>query len=161
MPPPREVVLTPQLLDALEDLLDRRERRAAAYTACPIESNRTEDGTSRPQAIPMHAPGPSAATQGTRATMTQPSDIMTQEEIEELVARTFKEQKGRVMPRLKDRASYPFIREILDVMVRPHIQNPRFDCDRGEGDPVDHIQRHENSLPGRTSDDNHFALLFS
>lgn len=50
----------------------------------------------------------SAATLGTRTTMTIPPSVMTKEEIEEFVAQNVKEQKGRFMPRLCDRESHPF-----------------------------------------------------
>lgn len=92
VPPPREatreVVLTPAFLVALEELLDRRQRQAAAQAACPIELYYTEEVTSRPQAVPMQTPCPqvfpllaSAASQGTCATMAPPLGIMTREEI--------------------------------------------------------------------------------
>lgn len=64
---------------------------------------------------------------------------MTQEEIEKLVARTIKEQKGRVMPRLRDRAPYPFTLEILAITVTTHIQSPRIECYRGKGDLIEHV----------------------
>lgn len=60
--------------------------------------------------------------------MALPPGIMTQVEIEELVVRTVKELKGRVMPHLRDRASHPFTPEILVVTVPPHVQNPQIDC---------------------------------
>lgn len=50
--------------------------------------------------------------------------------------------------------------EILAVTVSPHVQSPRIDYYRGEGNPIEHIQRHEASLLGRTNDDNPFALFF-
>lgn len=64
------------------------------------------------------------------------------------------------MPRLRDRVSHPFSLEILVVTVPPHVQNPIIDCYKGEGGPVEYIQRHEAYLLGRDNDDNHFALLF-
>lgn len=71
---------------------------------------------------------------------------MTWEEIVELVDKKVKDHKGRVMLQLRDRASHPLTPEILTVTVPPHVQNPRIDCYDEEGDPVDHIQRHETSF---------------
>lgn len=85
---------------------------------------------------------------------------MTQEEFEELIDRTIKEQKGRVMSRHIDRPSHPFTPEILAVTVPPHVQNPQIDSYRGKIDLVEHIQRHDATLLGRNNNDNHFVLLF-
>lgn len=45
------------------------------------------------------------------------------------------------------------------VTVPLHVQNPRINFYKGEGDLVKYIQRHEAFLPGRPNDDNPFALL--
>lgn len=45
-------------------------------------------------------------------------------------------------------------------MVSPQVQNPQINCYRGEGDPVEHIERHEAFFLGRTNNNNHFAMLF-
>lgn len=71
----------------------------------------------------LHAILVSFSTQGIDATMVPQG--MTHEEIEEFVARIVKEQKGRVMSRLRDRVSHPFTR------VSPHVQNLRIDSYRG------------------------------
>lgn len=63
----------------------------------------------------------SAATQGTCTTMALSPGVRTREEIEELVAKRVKEQKGMIMPRLRDRVSQPFTSEILSVMAPPHV----------------------------------------
>lgn len=85
---------------------------------------------------------------------------MTMEEIKEFVAQTVKEQKDMCMPHLRDRVLHPSAPKILAVTMPPHIQTPHIDYYRGDGDLVEHIQRHETSLLDRTNDDNHFVLLF-
>lgn len=62
---------------------------------------------------------------------------------------------------MRDRSSLPFALEILLVTMPPHVQTPMIDFYRGECDPVEHIQKHEVSLFGRTNDDNQFTLLFT
>lgn len=72
--------------------------------------------------------------------------MMDREEIEELVVKIVKEQNGRVMPRLRYRASHPFTSKILVDIVSLYLENPQIDCYKGEADPVEHIQRHRASF---------------
>lgn len=84
--PPKEiapkVILITAFLVILDELLDRRERRVIACVTRLANPYRTEEATSSPRAVPLYAPPPhvfpllaSAATQGTRATMTLPLDL--------------------------------------------------------------------------------------
>lgn len=150
-PPPREispeVIHTPTFIAALDELLDRREPRVAARATRPADLYHTEEATSRTHVVHLYASPPqvipppkSTSTQGIGTTMAPPVGIMTREEIEEFVAWTVKEQNRIVMSRLRDRVSHPFTPEILAVTVSSHVQNPRIDSYKGEGDPVEHIE---------------------
>lgn len=111
------------------------------HLQAPRSSSAAPDVTSNP--VPV-----SAATIVNGTTMTNPPGTITGEEIEDLVTQNVKEQKGRVMQRLRDRAPPPFAPEILAITVPPHVKIPRIDYYRGEGDTVERIQRHETSLFG-------------
>lgn len=91
--------------------------------------------------------------------MTLPLVAMIREENQELVAQKVKEQKGGILPHLRDRVSHLFVPEIFVVIVPPHVQTPLIDYYRGEDNPVEHIQRHEVYLLGQANDDNHFYSL--
>lgn len=65
--------------------------------------------------------------------------IMTMQKIEELVAQTVKEKKGRILPCLRDKVSLPFILVILEVNVPPYIKTAQIDYDKIETDPVEYI----------------------
>lgn len=158
--PPRvdiapEIVLSMAFMAAVDELLDQREQRVAAQAAQQADACRMEEATSKPHVpqVPSMAPQPthltvSVAIVGTGATMDHSPGIMTREEVEELVSQKMKDQKGRAMPSLRDRASYPFAPKILTVMVLPHVKIPQIDYYREEGEPVEYIQRHEASLLG-------------
>lgn len=102
----------------------------------------------------------SSATLGNGTMMNLPPSVMTSEEIEELVSQKVKEQKGNLMPLLRDTALNFFAPKILAFIVPPHVQSPKINYYRDEGNPVEHIQSHEAYLLGGTNDDNHFTLLF-
>lgn len=72
--------------------------------------------------------------------MPVPLSIMTRKEIEVLIARIMKEQKVRIMPRLRDRASHPFGLEKLAVTLPLHLQTPCIDYYRGEGKTVEQLR---------------------
>lgn len=80
-----EIVLTPDFTAALDELLDRRERRASARTTRLIDTFKVEEDTSRPQyqqVSPSTSQPRSVATLGTRMTMVLPPDVVTKKEIE-------------------------------------------------------------------------------
>lgn len=80
-------------------------------------------------------------------------------QVEKSINRKLKEQKGRVMSVLRDRVLHPFMREMMLIIIPQHVTTRSIPDYKGKGDPIQHIQKHESSILGRTSDNNHFAFL--
>lgn len=63
------------------------------------------------------------------------------------------------MPTLLNRVSHP-LTPVRSIITPRDVMNRQISYYTSECDPLQHIQKHEFSLLGRISDDNHFALLF-
>lgn len=86
--------------------------------------------------------------------------ILTMSQVEELINGKLKEQTRRVMPVLCDRVSKLFTTKMMSIVIPCDMINWVILDYMGEVDPIHHIQKHESSLLGRTSNDNHFMLMF-
>lgn len=141
--------MAPEVLTALEDMLDRREQRAEEKAARRAGSSRVgvtkvEGATSRPAPSDRH-PRPPAASGISSAS--QRIGNMTKEELLRFVKRQVKEEKGgHVLAPVRDRDSHPLDPELLSITVPHRVRPARIDIYRGQGDPVEHVQNHEASL---------------
>lgn len=70
------------------------------------------------------------------------------------------EHNGQVVLRLLDRTSHPFMPEMMSIIVPYEVMTFAILGFMGEDDPIQHIQKQEYLLLGRTNDDNHYTLLF-
>lgn len=85
---------------------------------------------------------------------------LTMSQVEELINGKIKEQTRRVMPVLCDSVSKIFTTKMMSIVIPCDMINWVILDYMGEVDPIHHIQKHESSLLGRTSNDNHFMLMF-
>lgn len=154
-----ELLLTLIFIAALNELLDRSECRTTARAFCPeffvLEKSHIGGGA---RITTGYAPGERhhARYHNYNGYTSRHHDVGG----DRGACRSNSEGAKGYGYALYDRASQPFTPEILAITVSPYVQTPRTDGYWGEGDLVEHIQRHEVFFLGRKNDDNHFALLF-
>ena len=82
------------------------------------------------------------------------------EQVQALVNRAIRNSKYREVHRLCDQASHPFSAALKSVILPRSVFVPPIEPYKGQGDPSQHIRRHEASLFGRGALEDHLALLF-
>lgn len=86
--------------------------------------------------------------------------LFTMGQVEELVNKKFKEQRGAAIAPFRERSSHPFTAALIAVRIPKNVVARPIPEYSGGGYPIIHVNKHEASLLGKSDDDNHLALLF-
>lgn len=81
-------------------------------------------------------------------------------QVEELIKKKLKEQRGPTIDPIKKRSSYPFTVALIAEWILKNVVArliPEYNDGR---DPIIHVSNHQASLMGKSFDDNHLAILF-